>query len=67
MGRTPDDGDPPPPCCGLPGGATEALYAYPGKNTVVLKKRLGFVKLAIQKGASLLPAYSFGENNTCVP
>ncbi len=47
-----------------PGGATEALYASPGRNTVVLKKRLGFVKLAIQKGAYLVPVYAFGENNT---
>jgi len=48
----------------VPGGATEALYAKPGANTLVLSKRLGFIKLAMQSGAYLVPAYSFGENNT---
>ncbi|KAJ3208867.1 hypothetical protein HK099_008636 [Clydaea vesicula] len=45
------------------GGAKESLYAVPGRNTVVLKNRKGFVKLAIENGASLVPVYSFGENN----
>ncbi|KAJ3386731.1 Diacylglycerol O-acyltransferase 2 [Lobulomyces angularis] len=44
------------------GGAKESLFAVPGRNTVVLKNRKGFVKLAIQNGASLVPVYSFGEN-----
>ena len=47
----------------VPGGATEALYAKPRANTLVLNKRKGFVRLAIQSGASLVPAYSFGEND----
>lgn len=47
----------------VPGGATEALYAMPGKNTLVLKKRRGFVKLALECGADLVPVYSFGEND----
>eukprot|EP00756_Hemistasia_phaeocysticola_P022067 Hpha_TRINITY_DN15810_c2_g5::TRINITY_DN15810_c2_g5_i1::g.191357::m.191357/K14457/MOGAT2, MGAT2; 2-acylglycerol O-acyltransferase 2 len=46
-----------------PGGATEALYAGPGKNIVVIRKRRGFVKLALETGASLVPAYTFGEND----
>ena len=50
--------------CVAAGGATEALYARPGSNTLVLKKRLGFIRLAMQTGAYLVPAYSFGENNT---
>lgn len=43
----------------VPGGATEALYA--GKEVLVLKHRLGFVRLAMETGADLVPVYSFGE------
>jgi 2-acylglycerol O-acyltransferase 2 len=45
----------------VPGGATEALYAQPGVHIVYLKSRKGFVKLAMETGASLVPVYSFGE------
>ena len=48
----------------VPGGATEALYAKKGANTLVLKHRRGFVRLALQTGAALVPCYSFGENDT---
>lgn len=47
----------------VPGGASEALYAMPGRNTLVLKRRLGFVKLAMECGADLVPVYSFGETD----
>ncbi|RLN15085.1 hypothetical protein BBJ28_00011298 [Nothophytophthora sp. Chile5] len=30
-------------------------------NTIVLKKRMGFVKLAIRQGAELVPSFVFGE------
>lgn len=43
------------------GGAQEALYARPGNHRIVLNKRKGFVKIAIQTGASLVPVFSFGE------
>ncbi|KAL3898106.1 MAG: hypothetical protein SGCHY_002965 [Lobulomycetales sp.] len=46
------------------GGAKESLFAGPGRNTLVLAKRKGFVKLAIQNGANLVPVYSFGEQRT---
>ena len=29
-----------------------------------IKKRVGFVKLALQHGYNVVPVYSFGENNT---
>lgn len=45
------------------GGAAEALYAIPGKNTILLSNRKGFIKLALQTGSNLVPVYSFGENN----
>ncbi|TPX57015.1 hypothetical protein PhCBS80983_g04128 [Powellomyces hirtus] len=45
------------------GGAEEALLAYPGTNDIILNRRKGFVKLAIQTGASLVPVFTFGEND----
>lgn len=45
------------------GGAAEALYAHPGTNDLTLKKRFGFIKVAIREGASLVPVFSFGEND----
>ncbi|ORZ23976.1 diacylglycerol acyltransferase type 2A [Absidia repens] len=43
------------------GGATEALVAQPGTNQLILKKRLGFIRLAIRHNATLVPVFSFGE------
>ena len=43
------------------GGAQEALNARPGMYKLVLKKRKGFVKCAIQTGASIVPVFSFNE------
>ncbi|XP_043928796.1 diacylglycerol O-acyltransferase 2-like [Protopterus annectens] len=45
------------------GGAAESLNCTSGKNCVILKERKGFVKLALQHGADLVPVYSFGEND----
>ncbi|KAI8921461.1 diacylglycerol acyltransferase [Entophlyctis helioformis] len=45
------------------GGAAEALYAFPKTNDLVLNKRYGFVKVALRHGASLVPVFSFGEND----
>ncbi|XP_059401062.1 2-acylglycerol O-acyltransferase 2-A-like isoform X2 [Carassius carassius] len=44
------------------GGAPEALDAHPGNYTVHLANKKGFIKLAIEHGADLVPIYSFGEN-----
>ncbi|KAG8431290.1 hypothetical protein GDO86_019107 [Hymenochirus boettgeri] len=44
------------------GGAPESLDARPGAFTLLLKNRKGFIKLAMQHGASLVPVFSFGEN-----
>ncbi|KAM9333114.1 2-acylglycerol O-acyltransferase 3b [Pholidichthys leucotaenia] len=44
------------------GGAAESLASSPGVNTVVVKQRKGFVRLALEFGADLVPVYSFGEN-----
>ncbi|XP_072466906.1 2-acylglycerol O-acyltransferase 2-like [Notamacropus eugenii] len=44
------------------GGSQEALDARPGSYTLLLRKRKGFVRLALLHGAPLLPIFSFGEN-----
>jgi len=45
------------------GGATESLSAVPGTNDLTLKRRMGFIKLAVTEGADLVPVFSFGEND----
>lgn len=45
------------------GGAAESLDARPKTNDLTLKKRKGFVKIALQSGASLVPVFCFGEND----
>ncbi|XP_053561058.1 2-acylglycerol O-acyltransferase 2 [Bombina bombina] len=44
------------------GGAPESLDARPGAFSILLKNRKGFIRLAMQHGASLVPCFSFGEN-----
>lgn len=45
------------------GGARESLDAEPASLRLVLKRRKGFVKLAIRNGADLVPVLGFGEND----
>ncbi|XP_040828804.1 2-acylglycerol O-acyltransferase 3-like [Ochotona curzoniae] len=45
------------------GGAQESLYTTPGQHCLALKRHKGFVRLALRYGASLVPTYSFGEND----
>ena len=45
------------------GGAAESLNAHPGKLELVLRKRKGFVRIALQTGASLVPSLGYGEND----
>ncbi|WVQ93081.1 hypothetical protein IAU59_000145 [Kwoniella sp. CBS 9459] len=45
------------------GGATESLSAHPGTADLTLKRRYGFIKMAIKEGADLVPVFSFGEND----
>lgn len=47
----------------VPGGATEALYCSSNEDVVYLKKRFGFIKLALEHGADLVPIFSFNECN----
>uniref|UniRef100_A0A7E4UTB9 Acyltransferase n=1 Tax=Panagrellus redivivus TaxID=6233 RepID=A0A7E4UTB9_PANRE len=48
----------------VPGGAEESLDSHPGNYELTLAKRKGFVRIAIKTGASLVPVYHFGEQNT---
>lgn len=45
------------------GGAAESLDALPYSLRLVLKRRKGFVKMAIRTGADLVPVLAFGEND----
>ncbi|KAF9430940.1 diacylglycerol O-acyltransferase 1 [Entomortierella beljakovae] len=45
------------------GGAQESLAALPGTIDLTLKKRLGFIKIALVNGSSLVPTLAFGEND----
>lgn len=47
------------------GGAAESLSAHPGTADLTLKRRMGFIKLAMRSGADLVPVFSFGENDVC--
>ncbi|KAK7205007.1 diacylglycerol acyltransferase-domain-containing protein [Myxozyma melibiosi] len=56
--------------CIVVGGAGESLYAEPGRLDLVLRKRRGFVRLAMQDVPAvdapptcLVPILSFGEND----
>lgn len=48
----------------IPGGVAECLRMTPSCEVVYLRKRFGFVKLAMQTGAQIVPAYSFGQTRT---
>jgi len=43
------------------GGANESLYSTPGTYKIILKRRKGFVKIALKNGISLVPVLNFGE------
>jgi 2-acylglycerol O-acyltransferase 2 len=45
------------------GGARESLMMTPGTMRLVIKIRKGFVKLAVETGADLVPVLCFGEND----
>jgi hypothetical protein len=47
-----------------PGGFEEATITCTEKDRVFIKRRTGFVKLALQHGYNIVPVYAFGENKT---
>ncbi|CAL8082066.1 unnamed protein product [Orchesella dallaii] len=50
-------------CVVVVGGAPESLDSHPGSYIVQLRKRKGFIKIALRHGASLVPIFSFGETD----
>ncbi|ETM42826.1 hypothetical protein L914_11590, partial [Phytophthora nicotianae] len=48
----------------IPGGFEEATLYQRGKHRLYLKKRFGFIKIALQHGYNVHPVYTFGEEYT---
>ncbi|KAJ3339753.1 diacylglycerol O-acyltransferase 1 [Kappamyces sp. JEL0680] len=49
------------------GGGEELKYMEPGTLDLVMKKRKGFVRLALETGCDIIPALSLGENDLYTP
>lgn len=47
----------------IPGGASEALHAHAKQMKFTILKRKGFIKLALETRASIVPVIGFGEND----
>lgn len=45
------------------GGMDEQIRCHRGEHIIYVNKRKGFIKLAIEAGVPIVPAYCFGENN----
>lgn len=45
------------------GGAQEAQYSGRGSTTLIINKRNGIFRLALETGAKLVPVYTFDNNN----
>ena len=45
------------------GGAQESEYSGRGSTTLIIDKRNGIFRLALETGAKLVPVYTFGNNN----
>lgn len=50
-------------CLVCVGGAAESLESHPDTYRLILKNRMGFIRMALKTGASLVPVFSFGEND----
>ncbi|XP_024218426.1 diacylglycerol O-acyltransferase 2-like protein 6 isoform X2 [Halyomorpha halys] len=46
------------------GGSSEAYFTEPGDYRIILNKRKGFIRIALNTGCSLVPVFCFGENDT---
>lgn len=49
------------------GGSREYRIARPGTMGIVIKIRKGFIRLAVETGADLVPVLVFGENDLFAP
>jgi len=46
------------------GGGSESLLSHPNSYDLVLKRRRGFIKVALETGTSIVPVMIFGETDT---
>jgi hypothetical protein len=44
------------------GGVAEMFMLYPDREEVLVRKRQGFIKTAIEHGAAVVPVYYFGNS-----
>jgi hypothetical protein len=51
--------------CIVPGGAKEALYSNPQEDWLDLKRKHGFIKLALESGVKIIPTFTFNEVDYC--
>jgi 1-acyl-sn-glycerol-3-phosphate acyltransferase len=49
-------------CSVLPGGIAEMFMVSEDRERILLRSRYGFVKVALESGASLVPVYHFGRS-----
>jgi hypothetical protein len=45
------------------GGSAELLECQPNTDILVLKRRKGFVRLALENGVDIVPVYGYGIND----
>lgn len=50
-------------CVIIPGGLQESLLMNHSKEVVFLKRRLGFVRLAVENNVPLVPIFAFGQRD----
>ena len=49
----------------VPGGAREGLYSNPHIDWLDLRRKIGFIRLAIRYNVAVVPAYTFNEVDYC--